>query len=48
MFAFLRLLLVFWLVACLAGIFAARRFRRRMHPGWHPGRLGGWRHYSHW
>lgn len=48
MFAFLRLLLVFWLVACLAGVFAARRFRRRMHPCWHPGRLGGWRRYSHW
>jgi Domain of unknown function (DUF1707) len=30
LFAFLRFILVFWLVACLVGLFAARRFHRRM------------------
>jgi hypothetical protein len=30
LFAFLKVILVFWLVACLAGILFAGRFRRRM------------------
>jgi Domain of unknown function (DUF1707) len=29
-FAFLKVLLLIWLVACVAGIFAAHRFRRRV------------------
>ena len=32
--AFIKLILVFWLVTCLAGIFAAGRFRRRMYRHW--------------
>lgn len=37
LFAFFKLVLVFWLVACLAGIFAAGRFRRRMYRHWQSG-----------
>ncbi|MGE5288104.1 MAG: DUF1707 SHOCT-like domain-containing protein [Micromonosporaceae bacterium] len=35
LFAFFKALLVIWLVACIAGIMAARRFRRRIRrDGW--------------
>jgi hypothetical protein len=37
LFAFIKLILMFWLVTCLAGIFAAGRFRRRMYRHWPPG-----------
>jgi uncharacterized membrane protein len=37
LFGFFKFLLVFWLVACVAGIFMAGRFRRRMHRHWQPG-----------
>jgi DUF1707 SHOCT-like domain len=37
LFAFIKLVLMFWLVACLAGIFAAGRFRRRMYRHWRSG-----------
>jgi ABC-type transport system involved in cytochrome c biogenesis permease component len=46
LFVFFKLVLVFWLVSCLAGILAACRSHRRMHvgggaraarPGMHPG-----------
>ncbi len=30
LFAFIKVILVFWLVACLAGILFAGRFHRRM------------------
>ncbi len=36
-FAFFKVLLVFWLVACLAGIFLAGRLHRRMRRGWWAG-----------
>ncbi len=44
-FGFLKLLLVFWLVACIAGIIAASRFHRRMSRGrTRPGQTRyGWR-----
>jgi hypothetical protein len=35
--AFIKLILMFWLVTCLAGIFAAGRFRRRMYRHWQSG-----------
>jgi hypothetical protein len=37
LFAFFRLLLVFWLVTFAVGIFAAGRFRRRLRRGGYPG-----------
>jgi hypothetical protein len=42
LFAFFRLLLVFWLVTFAVGIFAAGRFRRRMRRDWHPGHPRQW------
>jgi hypothetical protein len=33
-FGFLQLVLLFWLVACVAGIFAAARFRRHWRRHW--------------
>ncbi len=33
-FGFFKLVLVFWLVTCLAGIFAVGRFHRRRHRHW--------------
>lgn len=30
-FAFLKVILLIWLVTCVAGLFAAARFRRRIH-----------------
>jgi len=38
--AFLKVMLVLWLVTCLAGIFAAGRFRRHLRRQWHAGRWG--------
>ena len=36
---FLKLMLVFWLVSCLIGAFAAGRYYRRIRRGWQPGYL---------
>ncbi len=44
--AFFKLILVLWLVACLAGIFAAARFRRHMRRYWQPGDDSYWRQYQ--
>jgi hypothetical protein len=35
LFAFLKVLLVFWLLACLVGALAAGLAQRRMHHHWH-------------
>ncbi len=37
LFAFIKLILMVWLVTCLAGIFAVGRFRRRMYRHWQSG-----------
>lgn len=44
--AFVKVLLVLWLVACLAGIFAAARFGRHMRRHWPSGYGGQWQHYQ--
>jgi hypothetical protein len=51
--AFLQLVLVLWLVSCLAGVFMVARFRRNMRHYWQSGdgtywRPGHWRRYSTW
>ncbi len=43
--AFLKVVLVLWLVACIAGIFAAFRFRRRLRRHWEANR-DQWHHWS--
>jgi Domain of unknown function (DUF1707) len=43
--AFLKLILLFWLVVCVAGLFAAARFRRHTRRYW---QSGGRRHHDHW
>ena len=48
MFAFLRLLLVFWLAVCLIGLFTAARYRRRMYSYGDPGCRGPWHRCSRW
>lgn len=45
--AFVKVVVVLWLVACLAGIFAAARFRRRMRRYWQSGDSGHW-HQHQW
>jgi hypothetical protein len=35
LFVFFRMILVFWLVACVAGVLGAARFRRRARRDWH-------------
>jgi uncharacterized membrane protein len=42
LFAFFRLMLVFWLVTLVTGIFAAGRFRRRLRRGGYPGSPRQW------
>ena len=42
-FAFIKIALLAWLVACIAGIFAAGRFRRRVRHSAHYGNGGPWR-----
>ncbi len=44
--AFLKLILLFWLVACVAGLFAAGRYRRHGHRHWQSG--DGRRYHDHW
>jgi hypothetical protein len=48
LFAFFKVILVFWLVACLAGILAVGRSHRRMHRGRGPGYARPWRSYPRW
>ena len=43
--AFLKLILLFWLVACLAGVFAASHFRRSRRRHW---QSGGRRYHDQW
>jgi hypothetical protein len=49
-FAFFKLVLLLWLVACLAGIFAAARFRRHIRRSWPSGDGPSWAswHQDHW
>lgn len=47
-FAFFKLLLVFWLVACIAGIFLAGRFHRRVNRGRWPGYTCSGRRHVRW
>lgn len=42
LFAFLQLVLMFWLVVGLAGLIVASRFRRRGHRHWGPGASQHW------
>ena len=42
-FAFIKLALLAWLVVCVAGIFAASRFRRRVRHSAHYGHPDPWR-----
>lgn len=50
--AFFKVMLVLWLVACVAGIFAAARFRRRLRRHWQDGggqrQDGDWQHWHQW
>jgi hypothetical protein len=43
--AFLKIILLFWLVVCVAGLFAAGRFRRHARRHW---QSGGRRYHDHW
>lgn len=45
-FAFLKVAFVLWLVACVAGIVAAARFRRHLRRTWHAGYGSPWHHYQ--
>ena len=42
LFAFVKVVLVFWLVATVAAIFAAARFRRHVRRHWQSGPRGPW------
>jgi hypothetical protein len=46
-FAFVKFALVVWLIACLAGIIAAARFRRHVRRFWQSGPGGPW-HSHRW
>jgi len=43
-FAFLKVMLLLWLVACVVGIFTVARFRRRARRYWQSGNTGQWHH----
>jgi hypothetical protein len=45
-FAFLKILLLFWLVACVAGIIAVGRFHRHARRYWQSGNGNQWRHHG--
>jgi len=45
--AFLKVLLVLWLVACVAGIIAAARFRHKARRYWQSGDWQDWRQWHH-
>lgn len=44
--AFFKLVLLFWLAACLIGIVAATRFRRHVRRNWRSGEAGRWQQYQ--
>ncbi|HEY2579095.1 MAG TPA: DUF1707 domain-containing protein [Streptosporangiaceae bacterium] len=44
--AFFKLVLLFWLAACLIGIFAAARFRRHIRRNGRSGDAGRWHQYQ--
>jgi hypothetical protein len=44
--AFFKLVLLFWLAACLIGIFAAARLRRHVRRTWRSGETGRWHQYQ--
>ncbi|HLX51185.1 MAG TPA: DUF1707 domain-containing protein [Streptosporangiaceae bacterium] len=44
--AFFKLVLLFWLAACLIGIVAAARLRRRVRHTWRSGEAGRWQQYQ--
>jgi hypothetical protein len=46
-FAFLKVVLVLWLVTCLVGVFAAARFRRHLRRNWR-GDYGSQGRHDHW
>jgi|SRR5262249_18173048 hypothetical protein len=46
-FAFLQVVLALWLVACVAGIFAMARFRRRWRRHWQSGDGTYWQYQWH-
>jgi hypothetical protein len=48
LFAFIKLILLFWLVTCLAGIIFAGWFRRRMRRYRGPGYAQHWRGHPRW
>jgi hypothetical protein len=43
---FFKVVLLVWLVTCLAGVFAAARFRRRMRRNWRSGPASQWRQWT--
>ena len=45
-FAFLKVVLVIWLITRVAGIFAVRRFRRNVRRYWQSGYGSRWPHYE--
>jgi Domain of unknown function (DUF1707) len=45
-FAFLQFALAFWLLACVAGIFAASRYRRHLRRHWQSGDGPYWHQYQ--
>jgi Domain of unknown function (DUF1707) len=45
-FAFLKVMLVLWLAACLVGIFTAARFRRHLRRQWQSDRWNQWQHHQ--
>ncbi len=47
LFAFFKIVLLLWLVACLAGMFAAARFARRVRRQWRDGD-GPYFHQHRW
>jgi hypothetical protein len=47
LFAFFKIVLLLWLVACLAGMFAAGRFARRVRRQWRDGDGPYWQQHHH-
>jgi hypothetical protein len=47
LFAFLKIVLLLWLVAALVGMFTAARFARRARRHWHDGNGHNW-HHDRW
>jgi hypothetical protein len=45
-FGVFKVLLLVWLVACVAGLFAAARFRRHVRQHWRDGNRGPWGPWS--